>query len=236
MPVTSPVPLGEAETILEHVSDEGGTVLRYQAVLRVRGKGPEGRFSASQVLIFERPQNVRVELLGAFGSTRWVAVTSGVEILVWFPGRREFLQETRVGDVVGVLLGIELSPEEVMAVLSGTGLPLRGERALSAVRQGDITRIELKDAMLELEGEQVKTATCANYRVSYPTRWKATGRQVPDRVELKTDRIEATLRIEDLDVNVPLHPQAFRIKLPEDAERLELDQIEGEAVFVKTRP
>jgi hypothetical protein len=234
--VTTPIPLEEAERILHDLRREEKSVVRYQAILKIRGKGPEGRFTATQVLIFERPDRVRVELLGAFGSTRWIAVASGGEILVWFPSRREFLRDSRVEEVVGALLGVPLSPEEVMAVLAGVGLPFRGSRPSGAVREDGARRIELAGAQIELDGMQVRWARGDGYRVAYPTPWKARGKQVPDRVDIEASELQASINVEDLDVNVLLHPEAFVLELPQDAQRLELHQIEGEAVFVKTNP
>jgi len=228
------VAIEEAEQILDRLASEGSAVARYQAVVRIRGKGPEGRFSATQLLIFNRPDGVRVELLGAFGSTRWVAVTAHGEIMVWFPSRREYLRETRVEDVVGVLLGLKLSPTEVMAVLAGTGLPLEEYRPIRASRRGALTRIELDGGMIELEGSQVRAAANAEYRISYPTSWKDDGKHVPYLMEIGSEQLQATLRVESPDVNIQLHPEAFVVDLPDDANRLELHQVGDEAVFVKT--
>jgi hypothetical protein len=176
---------------------------------------------------------MRVELVGAFGSTRWIAVTDGGEIVVWFPSRREFLREARVEKVVGVLLGLELSPAEVMAVLAGTGLPLGDSTPVSGHRVGARTRIELDEAWIELEGSQVRSAENADYQVTYPTSWKSDGRHVPYRVELESEMLQATVSVEDPDINVELHPEAFVVELPDDASRLELYQVGDEAIFVK---
>jgi len=234
--VTLPMPLDEAERILDGLRRDEQSVSRYQAVLKIRGKGPEGRFTATQVLIFERPDRVRVELLGAFGSTRWIALAADGEILVWFPSRREFLRDTRVEEVVGALLGMPMSPEEVMAALAGVGLPFRDSRPSKAVREDGASRIELDGAQIELDEVQVRWASGDGYRVVYPTRWKARGKQVPDRLEIQSRELQASIDVEDLDVNVLLHPKAFVLELPQDAQRLELHQIEGEAVFVKANP
>lgn len=230
----TPISTTDANHILEELQGNELSVARYQAVLKVKGKGPEGRFSATQVLAFERPDRMRVELLGAFGSTRWVTVATGAEILVYIPSRRQFLKETDVARVVGVLLGVELGTEEVMSMLSGAGLPLEGRRAKRAFRRGEGTRIELDRGSFEFDGEQLRTATGPNYRVSYPTPWKEQGRQVPDRIDLETDDLHASLKIEDLDINIPIKPEVFTLVLPDDAQRLELYQIGGEAVFVNT--
>jgi hypothetical protein len=183
-----------------------------------------------------------VELLGAFGSTRWIAVTSDGEILVWFPSRGEFLRDKRIDEVVGALLGIALSPEEVMAAFAGVGLPFEafeafeGVTSVKAVRVDDATRIQMDGVAVELDAMQVRWAKGDGYRVIYPTRWKAAGRQVPDRIDIQANELQASINIEDLDVNVLLHPKAFAIELPEDARQLEFHEIEGEAVFVEPKP
>jgi hypothetical protein len=232
--VTVPIPAEDAERILKEVDVEARGVARYQAVLKVSGKGPEGRFNATQVIVFERPDRVRVELLGAFGSTRWVAVASKDEIIVWFPGRREFVRESEVERVVGALLGVELTSGEVIAALSGAGMPLAGLHPVGAVREDGVTRIELDEIRIEVEESQVKSAWRADYRVSYPTSWRAAGRPAPDRLEIANEKLQAVLRVEDLDVNVRLHPEAFLVEVPEEATQLELAQIGGEAFFVTT--
>jgi hypothetical protein len=130
---------------------------------------------------------------------------------------------------------VELGTEEIMSMLSGAGLPLDGRRAQRAFRRGESTRIELDGGSFEFDGEQVRTATGPKYRVSYPTPWKEQGRQVPDRIELETDDLRASLEIEDLDINIPLKSEVFTLVLPNDAQRLELHQIGGEAVFVNTQ-
>jgi len=232
--VTVPLPAEEAERILKQVEVEARGVARYQALLKVRGKGPEGRFSATQVIVFERPDRLRVELLGAFGSTRWVAVASEDEIVVWFPGRREFVREADVDQVVGALLGVELTSEEVIAALSGAGMPLAGLRPVRAVREDGVTRIEFDEIKVEMEGSQVKSVRSADYRVSYPTNWRSAGRPAPDRLEIANEKLQALLRVEDLDINVRLHPEAFLVEVPDDATQLELAQIGGEAFFMTT--
>ena len=234
LPSETPISTTDANQILEELQSKELSVARYQAVLKVRGRGPEGRFSATQVLVFERPDRMRVELLGVFGSTRWVTVATGDEILVYIPSRRQFLRETEVARVVGALLGVALGTEEIMSMLTGAGLPLERRRAQRAFRRGEIIRIELDRGSFEIDREQVRTATGPNYRVSYPTRWKEQGRQVPDRIDLEADGLEASLKIEDLDVNISIKPEVFTLVLPDDAQRVELHQIGGEAVFVNT--
>jgi hypothetical protein len=230
------IPLSPEETtrILDPLERHSQAVERYQAVVRLRGKGPDGKFRATELVVFERPDRVRVELLAAFGASRWIAVTGAGEITVLFPRSREYLEETAVEDVVDALLGIRLSPEEVMAILAGSGLPLGGAEPVRAERQGDRVRIALGEGRrVDVEADQVREARRSGYRVLYPTDWKRKGRGAPDRIEISSEKIEATLTVEDLDINVRLDPEAFVLNLPQGAYRLGLAQIGGEAVFVK---
>ena len=229
------VPLSAEETgrVLELLELQGESVQRYQAVVRVRGKGPEGKFRATELIIFERPDRIRVELLATFGASRWIAVASAGEITVLFPRSREYLEESAVEDVVGALLGIRLSPLEVMSILAGTGLPVTAPSLVRAERHGEKVRLLLEEGRVELVSDQVREAQRAGYRVIYPTDWKRKGRTAPDRIEIVSDTIEVSLTVDDLDINIRLDPEAFVVTIPEGAVRLGLAQIGGEAVFVK---
>ena len=239
-----PVPNEEAGRLLDDVESNQQSIVRYQAVLKVRGEGPEGRFSATELIVFERPDRVRVELLATFGPSRWIAVTDRGEITVLFPRSREYMRESAVEDVVSALLGIRLRPEEVMAILAGSGLPLGRANPARAERVGERVRVVLSgeppdspdprlDERVDIERGQVHEAVGSHYRVVYPTDWKQMGRTAPDRIEITNDQVEASLTVEDLDINVRLDPEAFVISLPAGATRLGVAEIGGEAVFVR---
>ena len=167
-------------------------------------------------------------------------MTDGGEITVLFPRSREYLQESAVEDVVSALLGIRLRPEEVMAILAGSGLPLGEANPARAERVGERVRVVLSgelpdgpDERVDIERGQVREAVGSRYRVVYPTDWKQMGRTAPERIELASDQIEISLTVEDLDINVRLDPEAFTISIPEGAARLGVAEIGGEAVFVR---
>jgi hypothetical protein len=232
-----PIPLASSEIagVLSELEAQEDGIRRAQGIVGARGRGPEGGFDARLVMIFERPNRLRVELMGAFGGTRWSAVASGGKILVYFPGEKQYLEEPDASDVVARLLGLRLDPSEVMAILAGVGVPLVQGTAASGERRGasSILTIEGSGERLELSADgQVVRAFAASYRVSYPTTWKSHGRQIPDEVVIENDEIKTTLTTGDLDVNVALDPEAFAIGIPVDAVRLRPAEVEGRSVFV----
>jgi hypothetical protein len=237
-PPPPPVPLSasEVKALLDGLGREERSVSRYEGFVRLRGRGPDGGFDARLVVIFRRPAELRVELVGAFGGTRWTAVADASGITAYFPGRREYLKEEDTAEIVGRLLGLRLAPDEVMAVLAGVGLPLASVPGAVGERRGAGAFVDLggdPGKHIEVGGDgQVDRARGSGYRVSYPTRWKSRGRQVPDRIELSNETIRAILTAEDVDVNAPIDPEAFLLDVPSGAVRLRPSEIDGEAVFV----
>ena len=231
-----PVDPSEIESLLRQLDRESEAIRRYQGFVRIRGKGPDGSFHARLVVIFERPDDLRIELLGPFGSTRWSAVASEKGIRVLFPGSKEYVEEPDTADIVGRLLGIPLDAEEVMALLSGVGTPPDVE-VRAGYRQGPTTIGVLAEGeRIELaEDGQVSSVQARTYRVSYPTSWKKRRRQIPDRLLLSTESIRVTLTAEDVDVNASLDPEAFELEIPDGAARLRPADVAGEAVFVVTK-
>lgn len=242
LPPATPVDAGAIQTRLDELARTAESVRRYQGFVRIRGKGPEGGFSGRLVVVFERPDHLRVDLLGAFGSTRWSAAADSGGITVVFPGPKQYVREEDTSDVVGRLLGVRLSTHEVMALLSGIGAPTRGAdgealEVLEATQRGVTTFARLDGSLLvELdEDSHISLVQTSGYRVSYPTPWMRRGRHIPDTIQLETDTMRATLTPEDVDVNVALASEAFVLEIPDGAERLRPSDVVGEAVFVVTK-
>ncbi|HSF18615.1 MAG TPA: hypothetical protein VLK65_24005 [Vicinamibacteria bacterium] len=234
-----PVPMSrsEIEAIVEALERQAESVRRYQGLVRVRGRGPEGSFDARLVVVFERPDRMRVELLGAFGATRWSAVADEAQIVAYFPGRKQYVQESDVEAVVALLLGIELDTRDVMAILSGVGIAFDPATLVSGEREGASVVLRFdggRDLVVDDQG-QVVEARASGYRARYESRWKNAGRYFPDAVVLENDRVRARIGTEEVDVNVPLAEDVFVLEMAEGATRLRPAEVDGEAVFVVTR-
>jgi len=236
-----PVPMEAAEvsSLLDELRRQAESVRRYQGLVRVRGRARGGGFDARLAVFFERPDRLRVELLGAFGATRWSAVAGREEITAYFPGRRHYLREPDVADVVARLLGLRLRTEDMMAALSGVGVSLDTSTPALGYRRGATRLLEFETPpkrILELNADgQVVSAQSESYRVSYPGSWKRRGRPFPDELTIENESVRARLETNEVDVNVELDPETFHLEIPADAERLRPAEIDGEAVFVLGR-
>jgi hypothetical protein len=90
----------------------------YSASLKVSLRGPELRARTRVLLAFQRPDSLRIELPGPSGA-RLVAVTRGGSLAAVFPGQRALFEGDATPATLSALLGVSLSPAEVMDVLVG---------------------------------------------------------------------------------------------------------------------
>jgi hypothetical protein len=94
----------------------------YSASLRVSVKGPELRGRARALLAFERPDALRLEVPGP-GGLQLLAVARDGRLTALLPRERAVFQGPADGAAFEALLGIELTPREVMDLLVGAPVP-----------------------------------------------------------------------------------------------------------------
>jgi len=239
LPPPVPMEAAEVSSLLDELRRQAESIQRYQGLVGVRGRSTDGGFDARLAVFFERPDRLRVELLGAFGGTRWSAVASREEITAYFPGRRHYLREPDVADVVARLLGLRLRSEDMMAALSGVGVTVDFSSPVLGYRRGVRRFLEVETPskrILELDEDgQVISARAESFRVSYPGSWKSRGRMFPDELTIENESLRARLETKEVDVNVRLDPETFVLEIPADAERLRPAELDGESVFVVGR-
>jgi hypothetical protein len=90
----------------------------YSAELRVGVSGAGLRGSVRALLAFARPDALRVEVPGP-GGVRLLAVARGGTLWAVFPGEEAYFEGAARPEEMEALLGLALSPEEVMDVLVG---------------------------------------------------------------------------------------------------------------------
>lgn len=91
----------------------------YSGRVKVRLDGRELRGRATVLLAFQRPDALRIELPGP-GGLRLVAVTKDGRVTAVFPSERAVYMGEADAPSMEALLGIALTPAEVMDLLVGT--------------------------------------------------------------------------------------------------------------------
>jgi hypothetical protein len=132
----------------------------YSGQLKVSLSGPQGRGRLRVLLAFRRPDGLRIEVPGPTGA-RLIAVARGDELTAVFPGdRAAFVGRTTAADM-DALLGVALTPAEVMDLLVGAAAPrLRDHRVRwgpvlprdirGTLEDGARLRVVVEDASLDV--------------------------------------------------------------------------------------
>lgn len=111
------------------VAARARSVGSYSAWLRVSLSGPQLRARTRALLAFRRPDALRIEVPGPTG-VRLVAVMRGGRLWAVFPGQRAVFESAATHDQLADLLGVALSPVEMMDLLVGVpSSRLRGYKA-----------------------------------------------------------------------------------------------------------
>jgi hypothetical protein len=104
------------------VVERAAAARSYSGRLRVTLKGPELRGRTAVLLGFRRPDALRIEIPGPAGA-RLLAVARDAALTAVFPGERAVFRGQATAAGLEDLLGIALSPAEVMDLLVGTSSP-----------------------------------------------------------------------------------------------------------------
>jgi hypothetical protein len=100
----------------------------YSASLRVSLKSKDLRGRTRALVAFSRPDKLRIEIPGPMGA-RCVAVADDQSLVAVFPGDRGVWQGSATAEEMEALLGVRLSPAELMDLLVGSPPPGIGYRA-----------------------------------------------------------------------------------------------------------
>ena len=104
------------------VVQRAASAVSYSGRLRVTLQGPELRGRTAVLVGFRRPGALRIEIPGPAGA-RLLAVAQGEALTAVFPGERAVFRGPATAAGLESLLGIALSPPEVMDLLLGTPSP-----------------------------------------------------------------------------------------------------------------
>jgi hypothetical protein len=134
----------------------------YSARLEVSLHGKDLRARTRVLLAFRRPGDLRLEIPGPSGA-RLIAVAQGERLWAVFPAERAVYSGAARAEDFESLLGVALSPAEVMDLLTGAGSPrLRSYQArwgASLPRQIDSTLPDGARLKVGVEDAQAPAAT-----------------------------------------------------------------------------
>jgi hypothetical protein len=117
--------------------DAAHATAAYSASIKVSLRGADLRARARALVAFERPDRLRIEVPGP-GGLRLVAVSRAGRLTAVFPGDRAVFVAEASAESLDSLLGVRLTPGEVMDLL--VGRPPAGLRSCEVKWGGALPR------------------------------------------------------------------------------------------------
>ena len=233
VPVSSPLPASDPRpaALLASITRDAALRRSLRGVARIAVDAPSGSGRATQILVLERPAQLRVEVLGLLDQTLALLVTDGARYRLV----RSQDRSVAAGPVYDAMLrdvaGLAVTPEQAVGVLLGAPFSPDAHLERAALLPEDRVRLELRrdGALLR---EQLDCDAAGNLQ-----RWALLGAdgdvmleaRYADRrllgsfafayqVELRDPRSEASVRVvwSRVELNPLLPPELFAVP-PEDA-------------------
>jgi hypothetical protein len=240
LPSGNGVPAPDAAEIVAQATDRCSSVRTLAADIAfsgsVGGRRVSGRLSAG----VSAPASVRLEAMAPFGPPLFIFVATGDEATLLLPHEDRVLERGRPDLVLEAIAGIPLGARDVLPLL--TGCPSRPAESSRGRQVGDAWRVVPVGNEIELYFHREPAP--ASWRLVSSVQgpggeerpWRAdfTGFRdsLPRLVRIASREgagadagFDLRLALSQVDVNAPLAADAFRVRIPETAVPIRLEEL-----------
>jgi hypothetical protein len=208
------------------------------AEIRLSGRAAGERLRGTLHAGFGTPAALRFEAVAPFGPPVFILAGRNNRATLYFPRDNRVLSDVALADVLDRLTALPLNADDLRLVLTGClverATPTNGRAWnggwLAVVLTPDVT------AYLQQRSGSVVVAAAdyGPWLIDYADHLNGWPRTV--RIRSKEPRqVDATARLDQLDVNTALDDRAFDIDIPADAERITLNDLRAIAPLRELR-
>lgn len=176
---------------------------------------------------------MRLEGIPPFGRPVFILTAQGGSAVLVLPRDERVLRDQPPQAILEALVGLDLAPEDLLAILTGCVVPNATPTA-GRLHANGWASIDLQGgAKLFLRrapgGATAQWELRAAQRDGWQLEYTMGQTQFPSSVRLTSDSetvpVDLTADISELEANVDLDPAAFRPEVPPDAKPLTLDEL-----------
>lgn len=229
LPTDSGAAFPDYAKVHEQVSASCRGVRTFRAELSLRGRVAEERLSGRAVAGFERPASMRLEGLAPLGGqVVFILAATGGRGELLLPRDSRVVRDQPAEAILEALIGVNLAPGDLQAILTGCVVP--DPMAIGGrMHANGWASIDLQSgARLYLRrGSQweVRAARRSGWQFEYTigqSRYPEAVRLVADSQKVQVD---LTATISQLEANIDLPPEAFRVVVPPNTGSLTLEEL-----------
>ena len=197
----------------------------------LQGRKVRGRLIAG----FAQPASARIEAAAPFGSPLFIFVASGGDGTVLLPRDNRFVEKAQPSTLLDAVAGVPFAPADLMAIVTGCATPDR--RVIEASAPDPAwRRVQVADAralFLHREGSMWQlVAMSAGGREPMQVEYRDLAAGRPQSIRLigpptseAQPRYDLRLSLSQVEVNVTLDQDAFRVQIPRSATPIGLDEL-----------
>ena len=238
--VTPAAPLS-AEELLSAVESRSTAIRSFRALAEMRYVGPRGQLGVREVVVVERPNHLRLEMMSAFGVALQIA-TDGERLCAYHRGDQAYYRgrattqnlarfirvDLAVEDVVDLLIGIPPRRSRIGQPTLAFEPPLALWRVTTALAEHrSLTLWFDPDSMLPTRALELDGRGGTRYGARYADYTTLSGIAMPTtvRFELPEQAAQVDLRYSDVSLNPDLAAGLFCFDPPPGAKVVDLDQL-----------
>jgi hypothetical protein len=227
LPTGTGSPYAEAARAYEEAVKECRGVRTMQATLGLSGRAGTTTLRGTVDAGFEAPDRIRLEGRHPLGRPVFILAAGGGRSTLYMPRDDRVLRDVPPELIVEALVGVSLAPGELRSLVSGCGFGV-AEPAGGREYSGGYVAVDTGGPTTYLRREQnvwrVAAATRPPLTVLYSG--FVNGRPATLRVVSSgTPRADLTVRLSDVNLNVPMDAAVFAVDVPAAAQPLTLDEL-----------
>lgn len=238
-------PLADARAAWASAAPSCSDIETLSAEVAVSGRTGGRRLRARILVGAARPASIRLVAVAPFGPPAFILVATPDRSELFLPRDRRILAGAPTPDIVDALTGVRLGADDLRAILGGCPVadpqPI-GARAFgpggggappskpggggAPPRKEEWRAVDLQDgATAYLRQHDGAWRVVAGTRGPLSVHFDQFDAGRPRRIRLQTPASTLTLSLSQVEVNVPLGDEVFRVAVPPDAEPLTLEEL-----------
>ena len=233
-----------ASELVRRLAERRKQIRSFRALASMEYRGPKDRLSIREVVVVERPDHLRIEMMTAFGLALLIA-TDGKRVFAYHRGQKTFYEGAATAENLAKFTRLEFGVRDVANLLVGLPPPRRTMRGARAAfeRSTQLWRLwqrldgggsrnvwfeaqrllPVRSEELDAEGGRVWTVEWSGYQTT-------DGIDVPLRLVLEApaEGARVSLDYSNASVNAPLLDAFFTLGPPAGSATVDLDTAAAE--------
>lgn len=224
--VPPPMPANIENSLLDRLQESSGYFQSLKGLAKVQVSTRDRSIRVNQVVLLEKPCNLRTEVMGPFGQTYMVLASNREQLSVYLPHSAEFYEGKPSSENLGKFLRLPFEVEDLVKIIlyqvplvdfqrTEVSYTSEGNYRLTLYAEDQYSQEAVFNPDLRLlssayfrQAEKLLSVSYADFDANSP----AFPHQI--EVEIPAGQTQAEVSFSDIDVNIPIDHERFKMTAP----------------------